>query len=433
VRLQRTLRTPVEFSGVALHSGETIDARILPASPDSGIEFVRTDLPDAPPIPAHITYRSAKERRTRLQRGTAQVDTVEHLLAAARGLGIDNLTVELSGQELPGMDGSALPFVELFTRAGLVEQKQQARFFQLTEPVFVREGGATLVALPIDEEVLRLQYVATFDEASNAGGGGGGSLAIDMTPESFEKDVAPARTFCLASEVEALRAAGLGKGATRENTVVVGDGETQLRMDHEPVRHKILDLIGDLALLGADLGAHVIATRSGHALNAELVRQLHDLMQSQESGGLVARESGLDVREILRMLPHRYPFLLLDRVIEIDGFQRAVAIKNVTINEPFFQGHFPNAPLMPGVLQLEAMAQLAGVLLLRKMENTGKLAVLWAIDKVKLRAPVEPGDQLRIEVETQRMKGQFGQVKGIGTVAGKTVCEAVLTFTMVEA
>lgn len=433
MRLQRTLRTPVEFSGVALHSGETIDARILPASPDSGIEFVRTDLPDAPPIPAHITYRSAKERRTRLQRGTAQVDTVEHLLAAARGLGIDNLTVELSGQELPGMDGSAMPFVELFTRAGLVEQKQQARFFQLTEPVFVREGGATLVALPIDQELLRLQYVATFDEASNAGGGGGGSLAFDMSPDSFRDDIASARTFCLASEVEALRAAGLGKGATRENTVVVGDGETELRMEHEPVRHKILDLIGDLALLGADLGAHVIATRSGHALNAELVRQLHDLMQSQESGGLVARESGLDIREILRMLPHRYPFLLLDRVIEIDGFQRAVAVKNVTINEPFFQGHFPSAPLMPGVLQLEAMAQLAGVLLLRKMENTGKLAVLWAIDKVKLRAPVEPGDQLRIEVETQRMKGQLGQVKGIGTVAGKTVCEAVLTFTMVEA
>jgi len=433
VRMQRTLRTPVEFSGIALHSGETIHVRVLPAPPGSGVEFVRTDLPGAPPIPAHISYRSAKERRTRLQRGTAQVDTVEHLLAACSGLGLDNATVELSGQELPGMDGSSLPFIEIFKRAGLVDQKQPARVFRLEQPVYVRDGNATLVALPIEQPILRLQYVATFDGQSAHGGGQGGALQFDLTPEVFENEIARARTFCLASEVEALRAAGLGKGATRENTVVVGDGETVLRMDHEPVRHKVLDLIGDLHLLGAELCAHVIATRSGHALNAELVRQLHDLMQAEESGGLVARESGLDVREVMRMLPHRYPFLLIDRVLEIEGFQRAVAIKNVTINEPYFQGHFPDAPLMPGVLQLEAMAQLAGVLLLRKMENTGKLAVLWAIDKVKLRAPVQPGDQLRIEVETQRMKDQFSQVRGVGTVGGRTVCEAILTFTMVEA
>ncbi|MEZ5980460.1 MAG: UDP-3-O-acyl-N-acetylglucosamine deacetylase [Planctomycetota bacterium] len=427
--MQRTLRTPVEFSGVALHSGDEINARVLPAPPGTGVEFVRTDLPDAPPIPANIAYRAAKERRTRLQRGTAQVDTVEHLLAACSGLHLDNATVELSGQEMPGMDGSAQPFVDLFQRAGFVEQKQPARVFHLEEPIFVREGGATLVALPSDRNLLTLQYVASFDEP----GANGGSLQFDVSPEAFERDIARARTFCLASEVEALRAAGLGKGATRENTVVLGDEETTLRMEHEPVRHKLLDLLGDLHLLGADLEAHVIATRSGHALNAELVRQLVDLMQSNENGSLVARESGLDVREIMRMLPHRYPFLLLDRVLEIDGFQRAVAIKNVTINEPFFQGHFPEAPLMPGVLQLEAMAQLAGVLLLRKMENTGKLAVLWAIDKVKLRAPVQPGDQLRIEVETQRMKGQFGQVRGVGSVGGRTVCEATLTFTMVDA
>jgi UDP-3-O-[3-hydroxymyristoyl] N-acetylglucosamine deacetylase/3-hydroxyacyl-[acyl-carrier-protein] dehydratase len=194
----------------------------------------------------------------------------------------------------------------------------------------------------------------------------------------------------------------------------------------------MLDLLGDLYLLGADLHAHVIATRSGHSTNAELVRRLVDLMQAEETGGLIKRESGLDVREVMKLLPHRYPFLLIDRVIEIDGYQRAVAIKNVSINEPFFQGHFPDQPLMPGVLQLEAMAQLAGVLLLRKLENTGKLAVLWSIDKVKLRAAVVPGDQLRIEVETLRMKGETGQVKGTGTVAGRVVCEATLMFTMVQ-
>jgi UDP-3-O-[3-hydroxymyristoyl] N-acetylglucosamine deacetylase/3-hydroxyacyl-[acyl-carrier-protein] dehydratase len=199
------------------------------------------------------------------------------------------------------------------------------------------------------------------------------------------------------------------------------------------VRHKLLDLLGDLQLLGADLQAHLIATRSGHSTNAELVRRLFDLMQTLETGGLIRRESGLDVREILRMLPHRYPFLLIDRVLELDGYKRAVAIKNVTINEPFFQGHFPSAPLMPGVLQLEAMAQLAGVLLLRKLENTGKLAVLWSIDKVKLRGAVVPGDQLRLEVETLRSKDQSAQVRATGTVAGKLVCEATLMFTMIDA
>ena len=429
MRLQRTLRTPVEFSGVGLHTGAPVSVRVLPAPQGTGVEFVRTDLPDAPSIPALIAYRSPKERRTRLQRGGAHVDTIEHLLATCAGLGLDNATVEVSGEELPGLDGSAAEFVQLFGRAGLVDQREPARVLALEEPVFVREGEATLIALPREGPGLSLQYIAAFDEP----GIPGGTFRVDVTPESFAAEIAPARTFCLASEVEALRAAGLGKGATRENTVVLGDPDSVLRMDGEPVRHKILDLLGDLQLLGAELHAHVIATRSGHALNAELVRRLQDVLQRQETGGLEARDAGLDVREIMRMLPHRYPFLLIDRVIEIEGFKRAVAIKNVTINEPYFQGHFPDMPLMPGVLQLEALAQLAGVLLLRKMENTGKLAVLWAIDKVKLRAPVVPGDQLRLEVEATRAKGEVGQVKGRGTVAGRVVCEAVLTFTLVDA
>ncbi|QDU68886.1 UDP-3-O-acyl-N-acetylglucosamine deacetylase [Engelhardtia mirabilis] len=429
MRLQRTLKTAVEFSGIGLHSGERIDARVLPAPPGTGVEFIRTDLSDAPPIPAHIAYRSPKERRTRLQRGSAQVDTVEHLLAACSGLQVDNLVVELSGQEMPGMDGSSLPFVELLQRAGFAEQRSPARVFRLDEPIYVREGDATLVALPSDEPSLTLQYVASFNEP----GVSGGSITCRVDAESFVRDIAPARTFCLASEVEALQAAGLGKGATRENTVVLGDPEATMRVADEPVRHKLLDLLGDLHLLGAELHAHVIATRSGHALNAELVRRLQDRMQKLETGGFITRESGLDISEVMKMLPHRYPFLLIDRVLEIDGYSRAVAIKNVSINEPFFVGHFPDAPIMPGVLQLEAMAQLAGVLILRKMENTGKLAALWAIDKVKLRGRVVPGDQLRLEVETTRMKGEIAQVRGTASVAGKTVSEAVLTFTMIDA
>lgn len=428
MRPQRTLRTAVEFSGPGLHSGDNVQARVLPAPQGTGVEFIRTDEPDSPRIPAHITYHSSKERRTRLQRGEGRVDTVEHLLAVCTGLGIDNLTVELSGPELPGLDGSARVLVDLFQQAGIVDQRAEARAFQLDQSIFVRDGRSTLVALPVEDQRLTLQYIASFNDP----GIQGGSLQLEVTPEIFAKELAAARTFCLASEVEALRAAGFGKGATRENTVVLGDPATVLRMPDEPVRHKMMDLIGDLHLLGADLHAHVIATATGHSANAELVRRLLDRMQQQETGGLITRETGLDIREVMRMLPHRYPFLLIDRVISIDGYQRAVGLKNVSINEPFFQGHFPAAPLMPGVLQLEAMAQLAGVLLLRKLENTGKLAVLWSIDKVKLRGAVVPGDQLRIEVETLRMKGKMGQVKGLGAVATRTVCEAVLTFTMVD-
>ncbi|MFO1011999.1 MAG: UDP-3-O-acyl-N-acetylglucosamine deacetylase [Planctomycetota bacterium] len=428
-RKQRTLKTVVEFAGVGLHSGQHVRGRLLPAPVGTGIEFVRTDLPDAPHIPANIAYYQQKERRTRLARGPAEVETVEHLLSVCSGLKVDNLTVELSGAELPGLDGSGLEFLRLVQQSGIVEQNAEAKVFKLDQPVYVRNGSATLVALPTDRPALTLQYVATFNEP----GVENGSFQLDVEPETFAREIAPARTFCLASEVEALQKAGLGKGATRENTVVLGDPSAEMRLPAEPVRHKLLDLLGDLSLLGAELEAHVIATRSGHSTNADLVRRLHDLMQAAETGGLIRRESGLDVREILRLLPHRYPFLLIDRVIQVDGFQRAVAIKNVSINEPFFQGHFPNAPLMPGVLQLEAMAQLAGVLLLRRLENTGKLAVLWAIDKVKLRGAVAPGDQLRIEVETLRTKDSTAQVRGVGTVAGKVVCEATLMFTLVDA
>lgn len=428
-RKQRTLRTAAEFTGVGLHSGETVTARILPAGIDDGIEFVRTDLDDAPSIPAHIRYQSHKDRRTRLLRSGVEIETVEHFLAACRGMGVDNLRVEVSGGEFPGADGSAMPFLEAMRQAGTVEQRADAKVFKVEEPVFVRDGDATLVALPSDKPLLTLQYVATFDEP----GVKNGSFQLDVTPESFETEIAKARTFCLASEVEALQALGLGKGATRENTVVLGDPDSVQRMPEEPVRHKLLDLLGDLSLLGADLHAHVIATRSGHKTNAMLVERLVDLMQAQETGGFLQRESGMDIREIVKMLPHRYPFLLIDRVIEVEGFKRAVALKNVTINEPYFQGHFPDVPLMPGVLQLEAMAQLAGMLLLRKLEYSGKLAVLWSMDKVKLRGAVTPGDQLRLEVETLRIKGDTVQVRSKGSVAGRTVCEAILMFTMIEA
>ena len=429
MRQQRTLKTAIEYSGPGLHSGEDVKVRILPASPETGVVFTRTDLPDSLPIPANIAYHSARDRRTRLEREEAEVNTIEHMLAVCAGLQVDNLHVEVSGPELPGMDGSSLEIMRLFQQAGIVEQRAEARCFNLEEPVYVRNGKATLVALPVDEPGLTLQYIASFDDPDVKGG----SFQVKVSPESFEMEIAPARTFCLKSEVEMLKAAGFGKGATRENTLVLGDPESIERIDSEPVRHKVLDLLGDLRLLGADLNAHIIATCSGHATNADLVRRFVDIMQEQETGGLITRETGLDIREVMRLLPHRYPFLLIDRVIEIDGYQRAVGIKNVTINEPFFNGHFPEQPLMPGVLQLEALAQLSGFLLQRKMEHTGKLVVLAAIHKVRFRGGVVPGDQLRLEVETLRMNRNRATIKAQGKVGLRVVSEAVLSFAMVAA
>ena len=430
-RPQRTIRTPVETTGVGIHTGVRVRLVLKPAGASAGVVFARVDLADQPEIPARAdSLAPSAERRTSLRSGEASVDTVEHLLAACHGLGVDNLRVEIDGPELPSGDGSAGLFADLLLSAGVVEQRAFRKQLLVDRPLFVREGEVTLVALPA-EEGLTIEYVAEFPTAVTPPR----PFTYRLVRNDFLESLARARTFCLASEVEELRARGLGRGASEENTIVLptnGDVST-LRFPDEPVRHKVLDLLGDLFLVGADLHSHVLATRSGHSTNARLVRKLVERLEEHEGAGSVVPESGFDVREIMRLLPHRYPFLLLDRVIEIEGYRRAVAIKNVSINEPFFQGHWPGAPMMPGVLQLEAMAQLAGVLLLRKLENTGKLAVLWSIDKVKLRGAVVPGDQLRIEVETVRMKENVGQVHGTGKVGGKVVCEAHLLFTLVDA
>jgi UDP-3-O-[3-hydroxymyristoyl] N-acetylglucosamine deacetylase/3-hydroxyacyl-[acyl-carrier-protein] dehydratase len=435
LRSQRTLRAPVEYRGVGLHSGKEIKVAVRPAEAGNGVSFIRVDIEGQPEVRAQGSNLKARQRRTCIQDGRAEVYTCEHLLASLYALGVDNAVVEIDGEEVPGMDGAAAEFLQGLKQAGTVELKAPRPLFSVKEPIYVREGGASIVALPGSGK-LTVEYHLDY------GGKNGSSVptrqivGFELNSEAFEREIASARTFVFEHEVEALRAAGLGKGANSQNTLVVGPGgprDNTLRWEDELARHKILDLIGDVANLGVDLDAHIIATRSGHGLNMALVQQLTEAMEREQEQGEVPRETGLDIREILRLLPHRYPFLLIDRVIELDGFQRAVAIKNVTINEPFFQGHWPEQPIMPGVLQLEAMAQLAGVLLLRKLENTGKLAVLWSIDKVKLRGAVVPGDQLRIEVETIRAKPQVGHVRARCKVAGKLVAEAELKFTLVDA
>jgi UDP-3-O-[3-hydroxymyristoyl] N-acetylglucosamine deacetylase/3-hydroxyacyl-[acyl-carrier-protein] dehydratase len=382
----------------------------------------------------------ARQRRTCIQDGRAEVYTCEHLLAALYALDIDNAVVEIDGEEVPGLDGAAGEFFRGLRDAGCVDSRMPRATYVVNQPIYVREGSASIVALPGSGK-LTIEYHLDYPDLQRNGNashvpGAKQIVGFEMSADNFERDIAPARTFVFQHEVEALRAAGLGKGANPQNTLVVGpDGpqENTLHWDDELARHKILDLIGDISNAGVDLDAHIIATRSGHGLNMALVKRILEEREREQEQGEVPSDTGLEIRDILKLLPHRYPFLMIDRVIELEGFQRAVAIKNVTINEPFFQGHWPEQPIMPGVLQLEAMAQLAGVLLLRKLENTGKLAVLWSIDKVKLRGAVVPGDQLRIEVETIRARPAVGHVRARCKVGGRLVAEAELKFTLVDA
>jgi UDP-3-O-[3-hydroxymyristoyl] N-acetylglucosamine deacetylase/3-hydroxyacyl-[acyl-carrier-protein] dehydratase len=433
VRNRRTVSGTAEVRGVGLHTGASTVLRILPGRPGAGVHFVRVDLPGKPRIPVDTDHVVDRGRRTALAEGNAEIHTIEHFLAACHGLGVEDLDVEIDGLEVPGMDGSALAFVDALRRAGPVESPGTPHLELLpdgAEGAVEGSTDATVTALPW-EGGLRLSYTLDYGPRAPFGPQ---HVSVAVTPETFVTEIAPARTFVLEAEAAGLRAMGLGKGATHENTLVIGkDGPIQnrLRFPDEYARHKMLDLLGDLFLVGADLRCHVTAVRSGHHGNAMLAKRLAyraRALRDLEAG----RSRRIEIGEIQRILPHRYPFLLVDRVTEIDGFRRAVGLKNVTINEPFFVGHWPGTPVMPGVLIVEAMAQLSGVLLLRRLENTGRLAVLLSIDRVKLRRSVVPGDQMRLEVETLKLKARTGRVLGRATVEGEIAAEARINFMLVD-
>ena len=435
-RQQRTVRKEREVRGVGLHEGVEAVLRVRPAPAGTGVVFVRTDLPSRPRIPVHAANLTQRDRRTALVgQEDAEVHTVEHFLACCSALQIDNLEVELSGPECPGMDGSSQAFAEMLLEAGPVEQELPRAVIAPREPVVVDAGsGGRLVAFPSDQGLsvsYGLDYGASYPGCQN--------VSFQVTPQTFEAEIAGARTFCLESEAGLLRSQGLGKGATFENTLVIGEHgviDNELRWPDEFARHKALDLLGDLFLLGADLHAHVTAHRSGHTANLRLVRALQEAHRGATRPDARDEDalprSGLSQAQIRRILPHRYPFLLVDRVIELEGFRRAVGIKNVSANEPFFQGHYPDQPIMPGVLILEAMAQLAGLLLLRKLELSGKVPVLLSIDRVKFRRAVLPGDQIRMEATTLRLSGGRGRVICTSTVDGQLVSQARLNFALTE-
>ena len=435
--MQKTIKNEISIEGVGLHTGNPVTLTFKPLAPNMGVIFQRTDLPGRPMIKADVnSLLSVKKnpRRTTIAFDGAEVQTIEHLMASFSGLGIDNVLVEIDNNEVPGLDGSASDFVDVLKKAGFIEQSVERRTFKVTSALWAQDEDSSIVVLPSSD--FKISYTLSYDLPTV----GSQFMDIKLDSETFEKEITCARTFCLQEEAEELIKSGLGKGANYENTLVISkDGvvKNTLRFENEFIRHKILDLIGDFYLLGMPIKGHVIAVKSGHTLNMKLVQKIKDQLDRQMMVAIKAVEGvvpgqEIDARTIMKILPHRYPFLLVDRVISMEEGKRAVGIKNVTINDNFFEGHFPGRPVMPGVLIVESMAQVGGVLMLSPMENRGKLAFFMAANNVKFRKPVVPGDQLRIEVEVGKIRSKTGQVLTKAFVGTEVVAEAELMFALVE-
>jgi UDP-3-O-[3-hydroxymyristoyl] N-acetylglucosamine deacetylase/3-hydroxyacyl-[acyl-carrier-protein] dehydratase len=414
---QRTIAREVGLDGVGVHSGESAKLTFRPAEPGTGVRFRRVDLEGSPEIQAHVDQVVATELGTTIGRGEARVLTIEHVMAALAGLQIDNVLVELDGPEIPIRDGSFGDYCTALESAGAQEQEEEAVVFSLSGVVEASgSNGSSYVATPATGG---LRVSATIDFENPTIGRSYGSFLLD--PERFRKDVATARTFGFLADAEALHARGLALGASLDNAVVIGDDgviNDDLRFEDEFLRHKVGDILGDLALLGGRLDAHVVADRPSHEGNLELARAIHKHVR--RSGRPFA-----DVTRIMEFMPHRYPMLLVDRVIDFVSGKSIVGIKNVTINEPFFQGHFPGHPIMPGVLIVEAMAQCGGLLLMDQVEDPAdKVVYFMTMDNVKFRRPVTPGDTIVFELEIMQFRRQVCRLAGRGLVDGNVVAEA---------
>ncbi|MDI6758333.1 MAG: UDP-3-O-acyl-N-acetylglucosamine deacetylase [Candidatus Omnitrophota bacterium] len=452
---QKTIAKEISISGIGLHTACKANILFKPAVCDSGINFIRVDLINKPIIKASVenlfflnssspsssgglkdvlSAVGYSARHTCIGKDGAHVQTVEHLMAALFGLGIDNIIIEIDNNEVPGLDGSSLAFFELLKDSGIQEQDKQRRLFSIKEPLYVQEGSSSLVALPSSE--FKISYALDYKHPS---------LPIEFLELSLNSDVfgvelAPSRTFCLQEEAEELQRQGYGAGANYENTLVVGKAgviKNKLRFQDEFIRHKMLDLTGDLYLLGCPIKAHIIALKSGHSLNIKLVKKIWQQMERYIHAGIGAgchpQGAGeLDVTKIMKILPHREPFLFVDKITCLEQGRHAQGIKNVTINDYFFKGHFPGRPVMPGVLIIEAMAQVAGVMMLASEENQGKLAFFLAANNIKFRKTVVPGDQLVLDVVAGKIRAKTGQVSAKAYVDGKLVTEADLMFALVE-
>ena len=436
---QRTLSRPVTIKGSALHTGEAVTLVLKPAPVNHGVVFKRVDLTGAPEIKPRVDHVTDLVRATTIQVGHAKIHTVEHVLSALSGCGVDNVLVEMNASEPPILDGSARPFVNLIIEGEPVEQDKDREYYVLDAPVSVTRGNSSIIAIPHDG--LKISCTSADDRGIHTQ-----HLSLSIDPETYISQLAPARTFTIYEDIEELLKLGKIRGGSLDCAVVIkGDkiiSKEPLRFRDEFVRHKILDIIGDISLLGMPLKAHIVATRPGHAINAELTKVLFERVQEGRKGG--ARKKGasrqplsdsvdsLDIRSILDILPQRYPFVMIDRVIEIKE-QEIVAIKNVTFNEPYFNGHFPGNPVMPGVLQLEAMAQTAGVLVVRYNKWVPKPAFFMSADKVKFRKPVRPGDQVRIHAKLVKVRsGKIALAEATCSVDGQVVSSAELMITVLD-
>jgi UDP-3-O-[3-hydroxymyristoyl] N-acetylglucosamine deacetylase/3-hydroxyacyl-[acyl-carrier-protein] dehydratase len=432
----------VSIKGNALHTGDAVTLTMKPAPAGHGIVFKRTDVHGSPELRPRIDLVGDLVRATTIQSGHVKIHTVEHVLSALSGCGIDNVIIEMDASEPPIMDGSARPFVNMILQGEPVEQAAEREYFELDAPVSVTRGNSSVIALPCDH--LKISCTSADDRGIHTQ-----HLSLSIDPETYQAQIAAARTFTIYEDIEELLKLGKIRGGSLDSAIVLrGDkiiSKEPLRFKDELVRHKILDIVGDIVLLGLPLKAHIVATRPGHAINAELTKLLFAKMEEQKKNGkkkkagasggpsILASETSLDISRVLDSIPHRYPFVMIDRVLEFKGDEEIVALKNITFNEPYFQGHFPGNPVMPGVLQLEAMAQAAGILMLRRTANAGKLTFFMSADRVKFRKPVRPGDQLIITAKVLKTRGsKLATAEAECTVDGQAVSSAELMFMVVD-
>ena len=462
IKNQRTIAKETSCVGTGLHTGVESKITFKPAPEDFGIRFKRMDVDGCPEIKADIDHVVDISRGTTIEENGVRIHTVEHALASCVGIGLDNVLIELSEKEPPVMDGSAIDFVEALLKAGVVKQNAPKNYLHIDEAVGYTDAarGVDIHIMPSDQ--FRVTFMLDYDYKSL----GTQFTTMDEVEKNFASEIAPARTFCFLSEIEHLKEEGLIKGGNIDNAVVIVDkkidekeaqklselfgiekeislgsngtlGGTEFRFDNEPVRHKALDLIGDLALLGMPIQGHVIASKSGHAANVELVKEIKKVykikINRQKYSTKVNPQAMFDINSIIRLLPHRYPFVLVDRIVDITPGEKLTAYKNVSINEPFFQGHFPNQPVMPGVLVLEAMCQAGCFLVLNSVDNPMEKNMFFSsLSDSRFRHPIIPGDQLRLEMVLEKFRLGTALLVGKAFVEDKLVAEGKLKATVVD-
>ncbi len=428
--MQKTIGQSFDFEGIGLHTGKMCKVRVSPLPEESGIRFFRSDL-NAEIIVSPESVSSTARGTTLSGEKNATIHTIEHFLATVSGFGVNNLKVEMTAEEMPILDGSAVQFCEMFKKAGVVDQNVSTRAIRVTEAFEFQFGDVYLRAEPSDDLELDVTTSFPYPGLENQ------KAEFKLEPKSFERDLASARTFCFEEEIELLRKQGLIKGGDLGCAMVIGKKgivNGPFRFDDEIVRHKTMDLLGDLMLLNRPLLAKITVKKAGHRFHVELAKAILKKFGNQDPNikNSSRGKTMLDIIQIQKMLPHRYPFLLVDKILELEPNKRVVGIKNVTVNEPFFQGHFPGHPIMPGVLVLEAMAQVGGTTFLCDKGNEGKILYLAGVDKARFRKPIVPGDQIRFEVDVIFVRSKIGKIAGKAIVDGKVAVEAELTCAIVD-